>query len=455
MRKNHVAIDIFFSSICNMNCKYCYIHKSETLHNINKKIREKIADKHFVEEKLNKLIDSEFIEQIALWGAEPTLNFDIAADVFEAWFSIFKNCKRIMLSTNMATPINNLIEILTAANNMAPLLKNKYIEQFFVQISIDGPAWITDENRMPGATTQIVQNYECFMKFLNKNKDRFPNIKEVDISFKPTISTKNMLLMNENDELMNDFFFFGESLFDKYELNYKNNGFFTVSGVPAPTVINVGNNTVSDGIIFFEWLKKLYSLDTAKFKYYRQPLFFQFFNTFDTIFLQNPIYKPLAFRELTCGGGDASIAMNYNGDVYACHRALQFNNPEDTTRSRELLDNSLSANSKTEFARFEYLLRAYHDFNTFKMNAVRSIMERAALYGQADKGYLTNDKLIELTSLFLSSVACYNDSAARTGSINLSTLSFVRFFCNGAFQILFSKWAESRGLVNGSIPKGE
>ena len=36
----------------------------------------------------------------------------------------------------------------------------------------------------------------------------------------------------------------------------------------------------------------------------------------------------------------------------------------------------------------------------FKMNAVRSIMERAALYGQADKEYLTNDKLIELTSLF-------------------------------------------------------
>ena len=78
---------------------------------------------------MNKLIDSESIEEIALWGAEPTLNFDIAADVFEVVF-YFKNCKRIMLSTNMATPINNLIEILTAANNMAPLLKINILSSF-------------------------------------------------------------------------------------------------------------------------------------------------------------------------------------------------------------------------------------------------------------------------------------------------------------------------------------
>ena len=77
-------IDIFFSSICNMNCQYCYIEREKKkLFDYNERIIEKIKNKEFVKNLIENFpgkIDE--VQSICLWGMEPSLN----ADYFEILF---------------------------------------------------------------------------------------------------------------------------------------------------------------------------------------------------------------------------------------------------------------------------------------------------------------------------------------------------------------------------------
>ena len=66
-----VASEIFAAGWCNLNCKYCYIPKTDFLKKIHKSILERIEDGTLLEELKNTY--GENLTSISHWGTEPTL----------------------------------------------------------------------------------------------------------------------------------------------------------------------------------------------------------------------------------------------------------------------------------------------------------------------------------------------------------------------------------------------
>jgi hypothetical protein len=66
-----VAVEMFSAGWCNLQCKYCYIPKTDFLRTVHKNIIEKIKNGSLLEE-ISKIF-GEDLESLSHWGTEPTL----------------------------------------------------------------------------------------------------------------------------------------------------------------------------------------------------------------------------------------------------------------------------------------------------------------------------------------------------------------------------------------------
>ncbi|MFW6002521.1 MAG: hypothetical protein ACOCQD_04200 [archaeon] len=66
-----------------------------------------------------------------------------------------------------------------------------------IQISLDGPSWITDKNRKGTNTSIITNNIIKFIKLLNEQ----PLYHRVRTHFKPTVSKDEFAEMIENNKV--------------------------------------------------------------------------------------------------------------------------------------------------------------------------------------------------------------------------------------------------------------
>lgn len=431
-------LDIFFSGICNMDCAYCYIPKSEYLSVVNKEVTENLINGKLVE-SLAKLSDSEDITDIGLWGAEPTVNYQYVKPFFELLFQKFKHIKKVDFSTNFLMGASPSITMIEQLNECAKLLPSGKLELVEVQISLDGPKWVTDKNRKEGATEKIVEGYKEFIRYFTKYKPE--NIDLVEYHFKPTLNADNFREMLEDKNKTIEWFRFMEEL---YDYGFKHNlPFFKCRSVPYMTLENPGDFSSEDGKIFAKWLKEVYKIDPKEvgLKYFRQPLFNQqLYNLEKLLIYARP---PYSVRMYTCGGGSASITADYKNRVYPCHRAFSLTHytPEERNSFRnKFFIQRISGNldDKQDATKTIYMLNGYHHFNQFRIEFVKNAIRALACVGQVDEIYLKDEILLEYFALFVATALCFvGYSADKTNSVNVPNLSYIRLFGNGAFQIMF------------------
>ena len=91
-------VSLLFSTKCNMDCSYCYIPKDKKMEETNKEVREFIISGNYANEIANL---SDDIRKISLWGAEPTLNYDLTKILFTNILSKNKSVEEIFFSTNI------------------------------------------------------------------------------------------------------------------------------------------------------------------------------------------------------------------------------------------------------------------------------------------------------------------------------------------------------------------
>ena len=84
------SLSIHWSSDCNMACKYCYIDKDKkAMATLNREIRTALEDGSFVEAIKKTMSSRRYeLENISLWGAEPTLNAKFFKDFIYILFYI-------------------------------------------------------------------------------------------------------------------------------------------------------------------------------------------------------------------------------------------------------------------------------------------------------------------------------------------------------------------------------
>ena len=414
-----VAAEILTTGKCPLNCKYCYIPKSKYMNRIHADLIEYLAQGTYVEE-LKSLGN---IKYLGFWGTEPTLTLDLLTNLLPSLIKTFPQLKEISFSTSMMTNTQVILKF-------AQALKGTKIK-LNVQMSLDGPAWITDKNRIKGAATVVPENFFNLVKDLNKSKSC-----AVEFKWKSTHNIDNMKIFINDPNKVHEYIGYFESLAWEFRRINRRKSIALATNSYIPSLVVPGKYTRNDGKIFLQYLKVLHSMN------------FETTYTSRLRRLFNHWHHLHNRRQFSCSGGDSNVGVS-PGKYHICHRTFYLN---DDRYVKSILENGIENWDVSLFrkgtidlvrdryivpvsdlTRFKYVLRGYHDFWRFQLGHIISMLTEMALIGQVNDVYQTS--LAVLFALFISTgLSCPTENLLNTGSIHLQPISLIRLFGNGAFE---------------------
>ncbi|MHA1286145.1 MAG: hypothetical protein ACTSPB_01955 [Candidatus Thorarchaeota archaeon] len=385
-------------------------------------------------------IYGEDLETLGLWGAEPTLTLRYIEPHLSNLFSRFPKLKVISFSTNLMTPPELLLDFIKALSKQRKC-------KLKVQISLDGPDFITDVNRVKGASKKIPEHFNQLILGLNPLE---LNQLEVEFKIKATLTISNVRLFNESVDRIKQYFDYFEDIEKDFrQLNGNDKVRFTNSC--SPTMCVPGRYTSEDGKEFALFLKNLRKLGYKSTYSHRLDRLFKFQGELFT--------KPQMF---TCSGGRSNAGLGIKNDLHICHRTFFLNHGQylQSILSQDKMKNwdvslfeqgkiglvndrfIVDSKSKDEKIRWQYVMRNYHDFTRFKDGYVIAMLKELALCGQADEVYLKDNNLCMMFAVFMNSVnSCPMENLLNTGCIYFTPVSLLRLWANGAFQELLREKA--------------
>jgi sulfatase maturation enzyme AslB (radical SAM superfamily) len=449
------SAELFSSALCPLDCKYCYIPKTEVMKELQKKIVKMIKDKAFVPDL--KKFYGENLEHFSLWGAEPTLTLPAIAEIMPDLTKEFPKLKSFSFSTSLMT---NPDIILDAVRSIEKVGRRTSLD---CQISLDGPAFIADVNRRKGVAKIVPQNFLYLIEKLS-----ITPLENVMIRFhvKSTMTMDNIELMNKKPSLLKEHFDYFEKIYLQFKkINKNKNCFFNCSSSPTLTV--PGRYTSSDGkelATFFRNLRLLSRKNNER-KYWQhiKGSLNNYVGRFARIVkYQNDLTSRAAI--FTCSGGNSNFALGTNHDFGICHRNFFLNNKEYINSiltqknmenwdiglfergNIELLNERYTINTKKrdDWERVFYVLRSYHDFTKLRISYIIAVVKELALCDQADKKLLENDDLCLLFANFMNtSFPCHTESLLNTGVLHFMPISMIRLLSNGAFSEIIKDYDEN------------
>ena len=439
------AAEIFSSALCTLNCKYCYLPKADSMRELQKKVIKTLKRRVFVRD-LEKFYGKN-LEFLGLWGAEPTLTLGLIGKTVPELMNRFSKLKEISFSTSLMTNPEIILDFVKT------LAKTERKLKFDCQISLDGPAFTTDVNRIKGAVQKIPENFFYLIKKLNKVNLGNAN---VIFRFKPTLTLDNIGIFNEKKIKIKEYFDYFENIFQRYKKLNKNKK-VTLIPFSGPTLTLPGKYTSSDGkvlAIFFRNLRIMAKKNKEKhyWEHIKNSLNSYVYRFNRLINYQRELFtKPQMF---TCSGGDSSFGLGIGNDFHICHRTFFLNNKEyiDSVLAQkniknwdvdlfqkgkiDLVNDKYITNLKDKKAgvRFMYILRNYHDFTRLKNSYIIAMLKELALAQQTDKRYLKDNELCLMFAIFLNSaLSCPTEDLLNTGVLHFTPISLIRLFANGAF----------------------
>lgn len=432
-----VAVELFAAGWCNLECKYCYIPKTNFLKKVHRKIISRIKDGSLA----NDIIDiyGDTLQSIAHWGTEPTLTVGLFKPFYEKIEKACPQLKEIKISSNFMTPPTNLLKWVTQV-----IPQNRKFD-VSIQVSLDGPPFITDKNRIGGSTGQIVENCLKFTKMLND----VGTMHNVSMHLKPTNGAEDILAMANMDKATEYYEFFDKFMTDWNEANHEK--LINISISCDPTLVLPGAYTTEDGKAFYQFVLNQIELQKREWKSIAPP---------ESNYYHRFKNKKLFYRELftkqkmfTCSAGDSCYGSgDKEGVSYFCHQAFYMNYPEyyDEVRkygldeqTMEAIDMERSEIIKEHFIihkedhlktiKSMHLSRAYNDFLEGKISHTIGQILAMADCGQINPIY-KDIKLAEQLAYFSQVIDCPINNIMITSSSMVGSSSLLRVFGNGAFE---------------------
>lgn len=434
------AGEVVTTGYCPFSCSYCYIPKTEMMKGIHEKIRKWIKSGEFIDALESQYGDR--LKFLGFWGTEPTLT--LLEIPMEKVFDRFPNLEDISFSTAMMTDPDILVEFIKKLVGHKIRLK--------VQVSLDGPAWLTDANRIQGASQQIPENLK---KVLEQLSDTDLQEVKVEFSWKPTHSIENIKGFIEQPARVKGYHLYFTDINERLKEANKNPN-ITPPIHFVPTLVVPGKYTSSDGGDFAEYVRMIHEME---FETTYTARLWRLFEHSDSLVRR---------RQFSCSAADSNLGMTEN--VHMCHRTFYYDYPEyiktilsdessigdvenwDVTVFEKSSVDSINRNfiidpkDKWDLARFHYTMRGYHDFWRHQLAYCYSMTKELARAGQANPAFLEDDWLLNLFAVFLNvAMSCPMENLLNTGSIHLQPVSMIRMFGNGAFTEFVRFLKEKKG----------
>ncbi len=439
------ACEIFAAAWCNLDCKYCYIPKTNAILPEHVKLIKEIKEITPIINKIKKIFGTN-LKYLSHWGSEPTLTIKEFIPFYKVAMKEFPNLEHITFSSNFLSKskIIDLIDFMESFNEYDRKMT------FQVQMSLDGPSWITDNNRRGGATKDILANVIMFTKKIN-DLNLSSKIR-INTHFKPTITKENFKDLLDDKELFEYYNFFNNVSKSILKANHKNKIYHSHKG--NPTIVCPDDYTQQDGFNFSKLHDKVMNLTNIyQFEYIDKPDLDYYHIFKKIIFLQDEYFTK--HRMFVCSAGDSQMGLN--DYVNPCHDTFYHNfdfyknsNIEDDDRihsKHDLLNSKLgridiaakytekiSTLTSKKYNKYEYKLRAFHDFVSHKLTYSVGIIKEMAYVGQVSKCYKHDDMATLLALYTLTRHQCMIRQVNDTGSIHLIRASYFKLFGNGLVE---------------------
>jgi sulfatase maturation enzyme AslB (radical SAM superfamily) len=440
-RPTIVAAELFSAGWCNLDCKYCYIPKTEFLKTIHSDIIKHIEDGTYLK-NLKEMYGTD-LEQISHWGTEPSLTTKYFKSFYKDIHKHFPKLNKVMLSSNFMTSPDNLFEFVTE------ILPQEIKLTVDLQVSCDGPPYITDKNRIGGSTSKIIDNMLNLTRKLNEVHLNH----KVLMHMKPTFSSDDIELCSNYDKCEEYYTFFDEVCKEWFKANSQNK--IDIAPGVDPTIVLPGTYTSQDGKNF----KKLYDnqmkLKEKKFSYFT-PESAYYMRLKDKMRFYKEYFTKQ--RMFTCSSGDSCMAVgDVDGTIHPCHATFYLDHEEyfkevkkeklgwqaaqafDNGLTKQLRDTLVvDSGDDLKLLRSLYITRSYNDFAKLKISTSLATVLELARVGQISPIY-KDLEFSKLISCVVQTTECPIDSILGVGSIFISNNSIFRLFGNGYFESVFHR----------------
>ena len=444
------GISIHFSSDCNMACKYCYIEKDKKcMATYNRGIREALADGSFaavIKEKF-KCIQMQ-IEDLSLWGAEPTINSKLFKNFIYELLDFFPNVHSLMFSSNALLGAEVIYE-----DFLVPLKeyseKNQRQFTFKLQLSLDGPPEFNDDSRHPGATAQTLNTLYTVIEKMPEEHPYFA----LEISTKTTLDVSYMRILNDGGlEKMQWYYdFFDEVTYNAYEKGgWKKTVHFCVGG--PPTLVDPGYHTVEDGKTLAQWIRNLQYVDQSNWKMRHGLLFSQTLAGIQQILeSENPLADSI--NCYSCSASKNNLSIDHEGNLYTCNRLCRnIAMPEEHQTKHSMQSNTTVGNvPDKKWVRRTWGSFAFHDNIVSRWHFAQAQMITLAECGQIDAKYKYDEDAQKMVFFAIIGLTCHIGAEEDyTQNPFLMPYSYYRYLGNGALDemINYYKLEVLRGNTN-------
>ena len=434
-----VSISLHWSADCNMACQYCYIDKDKkAMSAYNREIRTALENGSYIKhikDKFGHIKDN--IENLSLWGAEPTINGIYFKDTIYECLDFFSNANSLMFSTNALLGADLIYE-----QFYLPLLeyaeKNQRPFTFELQLSLDGPPEFNDKSRHDGATKNTLNTLYSLLEKTPRDCAYF----KFSVSTKATLDISYMKEMVEAGiEKFQWYYDFMNEIHGKaYDIIDNNPTISQCHVFGVPTLVDPGYYTVEDGKIFAQWISMLKYVDRSKWHKESQhiPLFFQCINTiFDAKNMPNPIAQGYNF--LSCSSGKYNYSIDYDGTLYTCNRLCRNAALGDdlkykgSMKSNTTIDNPSGA----KWVKRNYANWVFHEDIVARKNFIDSLVLMMVEAGQMDNLYKYNPEARLVLFYMICGIYCHIGAEEDyTSNPFIPPASYFRLLGNGAQQAL-------------------
>lgn len=329
----------------------------------------------------------------------------------------------MFFSTNALLGVEPIDRIITTLEQFAQVYPEREIE-LKLQFSLDGPAWINDETRHPGATENTIRTIREVVE-----RHQALGIARLHIMTKLTLEARYMKRLNEQaDGVLGYYRFFDDLQTEMLSLNH--NPKLHIEVASLPTIVNPGNHTTEDGRIYAAFVRNIRLLDDRRLKHYKHPIIAQGMKL-----LLNCAYRPDYLRRGwgCCSAGCGDISIDCRGRLYTCHRLCGYlaTEPERPV----LADYAAKPGKAAERLRLAYINNAYHDFPEARRAFFDLLIPPMVQAGQVDARALTDSYYRHLLFICCTDVYCHIGSADDlTGDIFAFAPSYIRLMGNGALD---------------------
>ena len=363
--------------------------------NSEDEIRNALIDGSFFEKVLETYGNS--VTTLSLWGGEPTINLPYLTRALDdsTIEKYFPKLRDISFSTNLSSDAG-LQAILDLKDKMCSLvgdwdIKRAYLNNgMSVQVSVDGPAFIHDYNRLGSSVAAVLR------------RARSLRDSSIDVVFKGTLGIDSVRRIMKTQNTQTAFLSFTDYI----------ESAFGVPFIPTP-------------VLPYTWSLE----EVAEYRSFYMMLHDHGKDTWVDKLLAVAIetsVRPI-FESVFCSAGKPyNVAIDKDTNIYFCHHLF--------TKEQKPRSWMVKATTDLDKAKFRYVSNSTNNAFTFAKNYELSTIKTLAIAGLIDQEYYNSELLSNLLAGLAIQLGCAAGNFEDTNEALINGTGILKFLGNGILQ---------------------